>query len=63
MATLLVANPEGEPRRYDVPETGVDIGIGRKSDNGIAIADPHLSSYHANIRFDKTSETFILVRA
>ena len=60
MATLLVANPEGEPRRYDVPETGVDIGIGRKSDNGIAIADPHLSSYHANIRFDKTSETFIL---
>lgn len=60
MATLLVANPEGEPLRYDIPETGVDVGLGRKRDNGIAIPDPHLSSYHASIRFDEKSETFFL---
>lgn len=60
MATLLVANSEGEPRRYDVPETGANIVLGRKSDNGIAIPDPHLSSRHASIRFDSEAETFFL---
>lgn len=60
MATLFVANPEGEPLRYNIPETGVDVGLGRKRDNGIAIPDPHLSSYHASIRFDEKSETFLL---
>ena len=60
MATLLVANPEGEPRRYDVPESGAAIGIGRTPDNEITIPDPHLSSYHGSIRFDEASGTFFL---
>lgn len=60
MATLLVANSEGEPHRFDIPESGADVVLGRKSDNGIAIPDPHLSSQHASIRFDKEAETFYL---
>jgi hypothetical protein len=60
MATLLVANPDGEPRSYDIPETGAGVGLGRKPDNEIVITDPHLSSYHASIRFDEASETFYL---
>ena len=53
MATLLVANPDGEPRRLNVLEDG-ETTIGRKSNNAIVIPDSH----HAIMRFDRERQVF-----
>ncbi len=59
MATLLVADQTGDPQRYPIADVGT-TKIGRKSDNHVVLEDSHVSSYHAEIRFDRDANRFVI---
>ncbi len=59
MATLLVANPNGAPCRLALPASGL-LKVGRKSSNDVVIDDPHVSSHHAEIRYDEEQQGYFI---
>ncbi len=59
MATLLIADPHGEPRRFEISEDG-ETTIGRQPENAVCIPDPHLSSTHAVLRYDAKQKGFFV---
>lgn len=59
MAILLIADTQSEPQRIVFPDDRV-TKIGRNDDNDIVIKNGHISSYHAEIRYDSEKSSYFL---